>query len=340
MSIIVAIRDGDEVCLGTDSRFMNADQTAIESDSVQKIFPIGSDGFIATSGFRIACDFLQTRAPQVARELRTADIGAIGESLALESLDTMREQLAALRYFYTLGGYEHIGPVLSGESLLGGFMLVGRNSQEEVGLVTIIFRVTTNQLMAQKSVFFGPGRGSMITLGAPSVQDKLQALQRDKRVTSLAPILAVRRVIQEAKCMSTMVGGPAQIVIVDSTGARWIDRPSAQDEALPESGAAISTMIRRVVAHGTISGVSSISTEGVMECVTFSCSGLDIDAGGNLSAPSVAASGNLGGSNVVCGNSLTVDTALVKVNGSYGITATFQDKAGNTHNVVGGIITS
>jgi hypothetical protein len=95
----------------------------------------------------------------------------------------------------------------------------------------------------------------------------------------------------------------------------------------------------RFVLAGTITGVE-ISSASSISCTTFTCSGLDIDASGNLSAPSVVASGYLGGHNVTCGNSLTVDTSLVTVNGSAGITTTFQDKAGNTHNVVGGIITS
>src|ERR1035438_5713081 len=96
VSIIVALKDGDEMYLGTDSRFMNPEETAPVSDSVQKIHSVGPGAFIATSGYQHACSFQAARAPELARALCITDIEVIGEALARESLPTLRELVAFL----------------------------------------------------------------------------------------------------------------------------------------------------------------------------------------------------------------------------------------------------
>ena len=110
MSIIVALKDGDEMYLGTDSRFMNPEETAPVSDSVQKIHSVGPGAFIATSGYQHACSFQAARAPELARALCITDIEVIGEALARESLPTLRELVAFLSAIVQrgpAGGYKH-----------------------------------------------------------------------------------------------------------------------------------------------------------------------------------------------------------------------------------------
>jgi len=345
---------------------MSPDLTEIHSDSVPKIYPIGSDGFIGTAGFKMAAEFQQRRAPELARELGTADIEAIGEALARESLFFMRELISTLSSalsFSAPGSCENIRRAVSGESVLHACALAGRNSQKDAGYVILVFQVAVGRIVCKKTAHFGRERRINSFFGGPSLE-YIQTL--GQKVRDLPPISAVRLILRDIESESAMSGGPDQIAIVNSEGARWVDRPPAQNEAPPSSGATtwhaetnipssysalpssipVSASNLRFLQAGTItasieiSAATSISCEGAVSCISFTCSGLDIDESGNLSATSVVASGSLGGHDVTCGNSLTVDTSSVTVNGHAGVTTTFQDKAGNTHDVVGGIITS
>jgi hypothetical protein len=318
---------------------MNVDQTAAETDSAQKIYSIGSAGFIATAGFKMVCEFHQTRAPELTRELRTADIEKIAEALAGESLPVLLELLLTLSVVYDSARFEHMRQRLSGESLLASFTLVGRNAQKAAGFVTVHFQVVMGQIACQKVSHFDGVRWLSITHGDPSLQ--LEKLAQNDTAMHGEPIAAVRSILQDVKSRSALIGGPGQIAIVDSKGARWVNRPPEGGAITPQID--ISNMrfsIATITASIEISAAMAISCQGSISCTTFTCSGLDVDAGGNLSATSLAVSGSMAGRDVTCGNSLTVDTGSVTVNGHAGITATFQDKAGNTHNVVGGIITS
>jgi hypothetical protein len=229
MSIIVALKDGDTVCLGTDSRFMNLDFTAISSDAVPKIYSIGSDGFIATGGFTPACDFQQTRAPELARELGTADIVAIADALARESLPVMCELLNTFNSIALSDPdrYEHLRQWTCGESELHTCALAGRNSQGDAGFVSLFFRAAAGGLICKKREHFGGGRGIVAAAGAASMQC-LPTVVQD--AMSLPPVSAVRFILRNSR--SATVGGPDQIVIVDSNGARWVDHLPTQ-KALP-----------------------------------------------------------------------------------------------------------
>ena len=96
MSITVCLKAADTVVLGTDSRFMTPDLTAIYSDSIPKVYPVGTIGFIACNGYRLACDYQQTRASEIALELGTRDIETIAEALARESMPVMQQLVASL----------------------------------------------------------------------------------------------------------------------------------------------------------------------------------------------------------------------------------------------------
>src|ERR1041385_8026231 len=81
MSAIVVLKEKNVLVLGTDSRFMKHDFSAVDSDAEQKIHEIAQGTFIATSGFKPACEFQETQCRILAREMSTQDIRVIGEAL-------------------------------------------------------------------------------------------------------------------------------------------------------------------------------------------------------------------------------------------------------------------
>ena len=62
MSIIVVIKEGDELICNTDSRMMAHDYSGVSSDSQQTIFEVAPNTFIATSGRLMASEFQIARA--------------------------------------------------------------------------------------------------------------------------------------------------------------------------------------------------------------------------------------------------------------------------------------
>src|ERR1035437_6430994 len=86
MSSVVVVKEKDTLTLASDSRFMSGDFSSIVSDATQKIFEIAPETFIACSGRTMTCDFQHERARELAKELGTTDIEAIGEALKRESL--------------------------------------------------------------------------------------------------------------------------------------------------------------------------------------------------------------------------------------------------------------
>ena len=230
VSIIVALKDGDEMYLGTDSRFMNPEETAPVSDSVQKIHSVGPGAFIATSGYQHACSFQAARAPELARALCITDIEVIGEALARESLPTLRELVAFLSAIVQrgpAGGYKHMSAILSGEQLLHTCILAGRNSRMEVGYLGIAFQIEKGQLTYQKLPYFGrPRNVCYSTVNVPL----LQSLCRQPMVYTQPLLVAIRFLLRGAKAGGALAGGPDQIAIVDGEGARWVDRLPAQPQ--------------------------------------------------------------------------------------------------------------
>jgi hypothetical protein len=81
MSAIVVLKEHDTLVLGTDSRFLKHDFSGVDSDQVRKIFDIAPGAFIATSGWKMACDFQPEKARELAGRLGTTDIKIIAEAL-------------------------------------------------------------------------------------------------------------------------------------------------------------------------------------------------------------------------------------------------------------------
>src|SRR4051794_36443218 len=118
MSTIVVLKDKDALVLGTDSRFMRPDFCSIASDAEQKIFEIAPRTFVATSGFKMACDFQVEKARELARELGTVDIRVLAGALERESLGYFKEVVGELRSVECPA--DKITRTLSGEYLLHG----------------------------------------------------------------------------------------------------------------------------------------------------------------------------------------------------------------------------
>ena len=282
MSVMIALKHGDAVCLATDSRFMNPDFTTVYSDSVQKIYPVGSEGFIATNGFKVACDFQQTRAPEIARELGTADIEAIAAALARESIPVMVELISALHAAIRSapGWYEDMRQAVSGEGLLHTTTLIGRNSEGEAGYVTISFRVVMDQVIAEKAgAYFGRERKMQFSAGDPALKYMLQTLGRDTRVRDWPLTSAVRLVLRDVKAKSARIGGPDQIAIVDSNGARWVNRLSANNEAPRAIKSTESKAIGSLTAQFTGTATFQSGTSGPL--VQISSTGIVIEHDGS-----------------------------------------------------------
>jgi hypothetical protein len=338
MSIIVALKDGDVVVLATDSRFMNPDFTTIHSDNTPKIYEIGSDGFIATGGFTMACEFQQTRAPELARELGTADIEVIGEALARESLPVMRELVSLLSstVLSDPGRYENLRQKVSGESLLHACTLVGRNAQKDAGYLTYSFGVANGEVVYERVAYFGRARMVNVSAALPPLELNLwaQRLQR-QGVMECPPISAVRLILREAK--SALIGGPDQIAVVDAKGgAKWLDRPPAQNEAVPEIKCADSSIGSRTITAaismtsptitgGAISGASfnggsistvAVTTEALSIWSIGGTASMGVDSSGRLMLTGTL-NGNLQASNGATGSftsgahTLTITTGII-----------------------------
>jgi cellobiose-specific phosphotransferase system component IIB len=78
MSIITVLKEADTLIFSTDSRMMMHDFSGVATDAEQKIFEIAPNTFIATSGRKLASQFQIARARELAVELGTTDIQAIG----------------------------------------------------------------------------------------------------------------------------------------------------------------------------------------------------------------------------------------------------------------------
>ena len=51
MSLLIVLKEGDCIVLGSDSRFVSADRACIVTDAAEKIIEIAPDVFLSTSGY-------------------------------------------------------------------------------------------------------------------------------------------------------------------------------------------------------------------------------------------------------------------------------------------------
>ena len=272
MSIIVALKDRDTVVLGADSRFMTPDLTAIYSDSIPKVYPVGTIGFIACNGYRLACDYQQTRASEIALELGTRDIETIAEALARESMPVMQQLVASLHAAISSapGRYARMCEVVRGEALLHTATLIGHDSKGAAGYLTLSFRVVMGQIAHEKVAYFGRARQVQFSAadgpGDSSLRCMLRNLGQDHRAATWAPVAAVRAILRDAKSKSAMLGGPSQIAIVDAEGARFMERLPGQDGALPECLGSLTCQFTGTATfqNGTTGPLVQITSAGIV----------------------------------------------------------------------------
>jgi hypothetical protein len=223
MSTIVCLKEKNTVVLGTDSRFMKHDFSGVASDAEQKIFGIAPETFIAPSGRKMACDFQHAKARELAEDMGTADIETIGAALKRESLPVLRRLIKALRSIPE----ERARQAISGESLLHGCVLVGRNAAGQLGFVAHLYRVQGGKVACEVDAHFEDNRKIFFTSGVPpeNVMGLVGRLKEDLKIWTDRPVSAVQRILAEIKRSTVESGGLDQVVCLDRRGARWISRP-------------------------------------------------------------------------------------------------------------------
>ncbi len=137
-----------------------------------------------------------------------------------EASKPVLEELAA-----TLATGVHLHPDIAsavcGNVVLHGAVLVGRNARGELGYVYMESRVRGGRIDTQIHEHFGASREITITSATDS--DFTRFLQ-DWRLFSDPPVSVVSSILDRLKKASSAIGGPTQILRLDSTGPRWISR--------------------------------------------------------------------------------------------------------------------
>ena len=224
MSTVIVLKANDTLILATDSRFMRHDYTEIASDDTRKIWEIGPETFIATSGRKWACDFQTERARELANEMLGGpiDIQALGETLKAESLPILMTLVERLR----LEPDETTKQQVSGESLLHGCVLAGRTASGQLGYVFHSYRVQAGKIECEVESYFEDRRRIKCSTGVPlHLLAGALGFMQDPTIWTDPPVSVVQKILTEMKRSTPMIGGPNQIVCLDRGGAHWIARP-------------------------------------------------------------------------------------------------------------------
>lgn len=223
MSIIVVLKEADTLILSTDSRMMAHDYSGVASDTEQKIFEIAPGTFIATSGRKMASEFQVARARELAVELGTTDIQAIGAALERESLPCLMTLVERLR----LEPDETTRQAVSGESLLHGCMLVGRTAGGKLGYVFHSYRVQAGVVKCETDAYFEARRKITATSGGSMrLLAEIASRFTQNPATWIDPPEQVSmRFLETVKRSTSTIGGPYQVVRLAARRARWISRP-------------------------------------------------------------------------------------------------------------------
>lgn len=230
MSAIAVLKEAGTIVLGTDSRFVTGDRKSTVSDSVEKITEISAETFLATSGYSIICDFQNAKACELSRA--TQDIRTLSGMLAEASKPILEELVAALAKNTQL--HPLIASAIAGEVVLHGAVLVGR-SCGELGYVYMQSRCADGRVQTELREYFGAARKIAITSATDG--DCLQRFRDDGRLWTDPPISVVNAILDTLKRASSAIGGPTQIVRLNSTGARWVSRlPEAIRQAACPNG--------------------------------------------------------------------------------------------------------
>ncbi|HWR35357.1 MAG TPA: hypothetical protein VN622_05745, partial [Clostridia bacterium] len=221
MSTMIVLKDANALVLGTDSRLSAHDYSRVLSDRWEKIREVAPQTYIATSGRRPVCEFQEEKARELASQLGTTDIKAIGEALGRETVIYLLacvERLCAL----PMAPGETGGP---GNRPLHGTVLVGRTADGELGYVTHAYSFRAGRVVCETGGSSPEaGREIVIANGDPG-----EALWQDPATWSGDPVEAVRRFLSALKQAYPHIGGADQIIRLDRSGPRWISRPPEVD---------------------------------------------------------------------------------------------------------------
>ena len=226
MSTVICLKDGNNLFLATDSRYMTHDFSAIASDAKQKIFAIASQTFIAPNGWKVICDFQRAKAREIVGNLGTTDIRIVAEALALESIPHLEALAELLRSIGHL--HEKIQGALEGRLTMHVTVLAGRTARGELGYVAQSFRIQGGRVVREVSEYFGD-EGNIYT----SSGDPAQLVVRENPgILNGGPVEVIRNLLAALKRVWPSIGGEDQIVCIDGRGARWISRPPVEQRSI------------------------------------------------------------------------------------------------------------
>lgn len=225
MSTIVCVKEKDVLVLGTDSRFLTRDFGAVYSDAEQKIHEIAPKTFIATSGWKLVCEFQETRARELSAEMGTNDIRVISAALLRESIPRVKELAEILSGMQNL--HEDIGRAVSGAGMIHNCLLAGRTADKKLGYVKHAYRMISGNVVIEPEEYFGDDRRIFVSAGDPA-----RHLAQEEWIWTLAPVPAVQGIMAELKRVCPKIGGPDQIVSLNHAGARWVSRPPVKEKVV------------------------------------------------------------------------------------------------------------
>jgi hypothetical protein len=266
MSVICCVRDRDAVILGTDSRYVGVDFTTVVSDAEPKLFEIAPDTYLAVSGRKSACDFQREMAHDLSDRLHTVDVVTIASSLQQVMCAFLDRLVGRLR---SVSG-ERTAQTLSGEALLHGAVMIGRNAGGQLVAVAQSYRVMGAQVVCLQEVHSGDHRTIVATCGAPLDQiGAAFSFTSDPTIWTDEPESVARRILGEVKAATIESGGCDQIVRVDGKGGRWLEKPPAGVGAPIEEHAeanitALISMTSPAISGGSIVGATlTLTANGV-----------------------------------------------------------------------------
>jgi len=268
MSIIVVLKEADTLIFSADSRFMKHDSSGVDSDAVQKILEVAPGTYLATSGRLCACEYQVARARELAIELGTSDIQAIGAELERETLSFLPVLVERLRQEPD----ETSRGAVSGAIMLHGCTLVGRSAAGKLGYVTHSYWVQADGTIKCTAEAYSEAPRKVTAIsGTPAAS---MAVIASKFMCDMAtwtdPLEQVSmRFLEAVKSVTPTIGGPWQVVRLDTTGAHWISQLPAA--TVPTSQTAAATCAATVTLTSPIIKVTSGS--------------LVIDLAASISAP-------------------------------------------------------
>lgn len=274
MSIVTVWKERNTVIFATDSRSTNLDASAV-SDTETKIFEVGPGTFIAHVGIICACEFQTERARKIASG--TTDIQVIARELGIASVPFLKMVLERLRTQKD----EVARKKVSGAELLQGYTLVGR-SGGKIGYVTQTYWAQPDGTVKYiTDSYFDAPRKLAAHAGTPiELMKKISVEIANNPRSWTDPMDQVSmRFLETAKRVTPSIGGPWQIVKLDSAGTHWVSLPAW---AKPEGRKMDNASLR--LEHGSNSiavAADGVAIVGGSFTATSGPSYISINAGGN-----------------------------------------------------------